>query len=44
MDLHDGRVCPWVYRRRKLLAFLYKEYDQRQLATYFWYSPLQFLR
>lgn len=44
MDLHDGRVCPWVYRRGKLLAFLYKEYDQRQLATYFWYSPLQFLR
>lgn len=44
MDLHDGRVCPWAYRRGKLLAFLYKEYDQRQLATYFWYSPLQFLR
>lgn len=44
MDLHDGRICPWVYRRGKLLAFLYKEYDQRQLATYFWYSPLQFLR
>jgi len=44
MDLHDSRVCPWADRRGELLAFLYEEYDQRQLATYFWDSPLQFLR